>query len=287
MNISLIICSRNRGKFLGETLQRLPHEALMTHGVELILVDNDSEDETATVMQDFAEKVSYPVRYEREATRGLSYARNRGIAQSRGEVLVFTDDDCYLREDYFYALKKHFDIARFRFCGGRILLWDPSDAEESVNYEEAFHFIPPRSFIPAGFIQGANMVVHRSVFDVAGHFDTALGAGTDMRCEDIELVGRASVHNFAGAFLPQLVVYHHHRRKGRAEVLPFRRDNDIGRGAYYAALSTQGFIKAWTAGVQLALQAQPKYGESPYFQIINELEGALRYFKHQEKYASS
>ncbi len=283
MKTSLILCSRNRATQLYRALHQLPLAAMLQYDIELVLIDNHSTDNTLEIMQAFAAEVAFRVVVENQQQTGLSHARNRGIQKASGELLVFTDDDCYLKGDYFEALFHDFNRDRFQFCGGQILLWDQQDAMESINYQEDFQLIPPRTFIPAGLIQGANMVVHRSVFDAIGGFDTAMGAGTDMRCEDIALVGRASLQGFSGAFLPGLRVFHHHQRKARGEVMKLREDNDIGRGAYYASMYEQGFIDAWLKGLQMTADSRPKYGEHPHFRVINELKGALLYFQSKRE----
>ena len=276
---SIIICSRNRANALKECLARLPGSTFVAHGVELILIDSASEDETEAVMAAHAAQAKYAVRHLKAPRPGLGLARNLGIKAASGELLVFTDDDCYLQEDYIDQLLRHFDVERYQFCGGRILLWDQSDARVSIDENEEFFLMPAYHFLPAGVIQGANMVVHRCVFDRVGGFDPSLGAGTQLRCEDIELLGRACMNGFSGAHLPELVVYHHHRRKPGQEAAELRLANDIARGAYYACMSDQGFLSYWTEGIKSSLTVDPGYGQNKYQVLINELKGAQLYFE--------
>lgn len=280
---SVIICSRNRSQPLAETLARLPHEAFAAFNVELILVDSASSDETPHIMASHAREAPYAATCLTAPQVGLGLARNVGVEAARGELLVFTDDDCYMREDYIAQLCRHFDQERFSFCGGRILLWDETDAMASVNYHNEFFLIPAHSFLPAGTIQGANMVVHRRVFEKVGGFHPQMGAGTSLRCEDVELLGRACMNGFHGAYLPQLVVYHHHRRKPGAEVEALRRQNDLARGAYYASMSDQGFFNYWQAGMKQSLTTEPGFGQNAYQVLLNELEGAQMYFEMKMK----
>jgi glycosyltransferase involved in cell wall biosynthesis len=90
---SIILCSHNRADHLEKTLQSLRQVAIPEDwSVELLLVDNASMDATPEVMQAF----NHPrmdVRRIREEKTGLSNARNRGLQEARGEVLLFTDDD--------------------------------------------------------------------------------------------------------------------------------------------------------------------------------------------------
>lgn len=91
MDISVIICTRNRALQLGEVLTSLADMAPVAAAWELIIVDNGSTDATPAVIDSFAGRL--PVRHVYEATPGLSNARNRGVAETLGGWIVWTDDD--------------------------------------------------------------------------------------------------------------------------------------------------------------------------------------------------
>ena len=279
----IIICSRDRASQLAKCLARIPNDSFESHDVELILVDSASSDGTAEIMKNHAAKAMYPVECLTASKAGLGLARNLGISAATRELLVFTDDDCYLSDDYVAQLLRHFDKERYQFCGGRILLWDETDAMVSVNYHNEFFLIPAGSFLAAGVIQGANMVIHRDVIEKVGGFNPRLGAGTRLRCEDIELLGRASMNGFTGAHLPQLVVYHHHRRKPGPEIAQLREQNDIARGGYYACMSDQGFLDYWLWGMKQSLTTEPGFGQNRYQVLLDELRGAQIYFEMKAK----
>ena len=143
--ISLIISSKNRGTYLKQALEKLPVSSFLKYDVELILVDNCSTDGSLDIMKTYADTAAFSVKYIRQETKGLgsSYGRNCGLTLAQGELLVFTDDDCYFKEDYFEQLLTHFKVDRFQFCGGRILLWDETDAMESVNSVSYTHLTLP------------------------------------------------------------------------------------------------------------------------------------------------
>jgi len=281
--ISAIVCSRNRASKLSECLAKIPGQSFEKFQVELILVDSASSDETAEIMQAHAAEATYPVKWVTAPQPGLGLARNLGIEAASGELLMFTDDDCYIDNQYMEQLLQHFDRQCYHFCGGRILLWDETDAMVSVNYHNDFFEIPAGSFLPAGTIQGANMVIHREAIEKVGGFHPQMGAGTKLRCEDIELLGRICMHGFTGAYLPQLVVYHHHGRKPGPEVEQLRRENDIGRGVYYACMSDRGFLNYWSEGMKQSLTTDPGFGQNHYQVLVNELRGAQIYFEMKAK----
>lgn len=127
----------------------------------------------------------------------------------------------------------------------------------------------------SGKIQGANMIVQRTVFERIGGFDPEFGAGTRFRCEDIDLVARASMAGFTGAHIPELVVYHHHGRKVGPQTRRLERENDYACGAYYAKFILNGhpsFIFGW---LRLALRPWRVRG------LYWELRGALDYLHCQ------
>ena len=93
MNASILIVTRNRASDLAQTLRamRLVHipDCLK---VELIVIDNGSTDDTCEVVKT-CDTGKLPLRYIHEPQVGQSVGRNRGMAESTGDVILFTDDD--------------------------------------------------------------------------------------------------------------------------------------------------------------------------------------------------
>ncbi len=96
---SLIVPTRNRAGILRLSLPRLLDQTLDRSAYEIIVIDDASEDETPTVVRSMVESgnLVYCRLEERCAAAG---ARNHGIERSRGEILVFVDDDCLVRPDF-------------------------------------------------------------------------------------------------------------------------------------------------------------------------------------------
>ena len=278
LSVSLLICSRNRAASLQRCLDSINLEEMLKANAELILVDNGSTDHTWQVARSFQQKVSFPVEVVCESRPGLSHARNAGLARVRGEVIVFSDDDCYLKPGYLITASRVFDSGQFHYCGGRIFLYDPTDAKYGLRWKETFELIPPDSFIPTGKIQGTNMVFHRTVIEKIGPFDTMLGAGTPFRVEDIDYCARASMAGFTGAHVPELVVYHHHGRKpSTKEFERLKAHNDYGRGAYYMKFILLGkyvYLREWLKSA-LQLNKLPNR--------IRELRGAIHYARERAR----
>jgi glycosyltransferase involved in cell wall biosynthesis len=202
MNISLVICTRNRAKQLKRCIESL--ELIRCPGEwEITLVDNGSTDETQTIINEFKNKSATKVNIISSPKPGLGSARNAGWKASQGEIIAFTDDDCYPEPKFLTSIFNVFEKQpTLGFLGGRILLHDPTDynitTREQLNRDD----LKPKSFIPAGFIQGANFSFRRSALEAAGGFDECFGSGTNFPCEDVDILARISALGWAGAYDP-------------------------------------------------------------------------------------
>lgn len=279
MKISLIVCTRNRAAQLSRALKRLDTGELVSEGADLVLVDSASTDSTPSVIAEFAEHAPFPVLRCRAKLPGLGRARNEGVRHARGELLAFTDDDCYLAPNYFRELGTSFDPAQHQYGTGEMLLLDAADDAGASGRIPARQTIPPYSLLPAGTIQGANMFAHRSAFARAGLFNEAMGTGTPFPCEDIEFAARCSLAGLTGVLLPNVRVYHDHgRKRGSDEAKETLRGYDAGRGAYYASLIQQGIAGAWqlwSGNTPWSAPLEPQVIE----RLANEMEAAARYLR--------
>ena len=236
MILSIVICTRNRSAQLGPCLNAIS-AMHRPDGFELIVVDNASTDHTATVIRDFADEADYPVKLAFEPNPGLGNARNCGWRHAQGEIVAFTDDDCYVDRNFAHAILAIFQSNdSLGFLGGRILLHDPSDLRMTIQESTKRQEFPPGKLIPAGAIQGANFAFRRRALGAAGGFDPLLGAGTPFPSEDVEMVSRLSTLGWPGIYTPEPVVYHHHGRKTDDDAYKLIKGYDLGRGAYYMAM---------------------------------------------------
>ena len=290
MAMSLILCSRDRSAQLKYTLEQLDVAAMKRLDVDLVLVDSASSDDTSTVMADFAKTLQITVQVFKVKVPGASIARNVGARNARSDTLIFTDDDCYFEDGYFDAVVEHYDPERFQFAGGSTILFDETDANSGVielPYEDT-SIIKPGTLLHAGMIQSSNLVFQKKAFDKIRGFDQRLGAGTPFSCEDIELCTRASLAGFTGAFLPQLVVLHHHGRKdGTPELDHVERGYERGRGAYSAHLMTIGVNNVWDLWESWRNPEKPApMTRDAVASLMYEFQGAAGYFEmvlHQSK----
>ena len=233
IKISLIIATRNRCEQLRRCLDYVKR-LQCKYDWELTIVNNGSSDDTERVVQEFSEQVDFDVKPIYEPRLGLGRSHNAGVANARGEIVAFTDDDCYPDPGFLDQVVRVFEYPEIGYMGGRILLYDSTDAPITIRTSKEVTVIPPGSFIPAGLIQGANMAARRTVIEAIGGFDPMLGPGTPFNCVDVDFVARASAAGFAGGYFPGPVVYHHHGRKQGRVIEDLLDGYAYGRGAYHA-----------------------------------------------------
>jgi glycosyltransferase involved in cell wall biosynthesis len=285
MRVSLIVCTRNRAAHLPEFLARVASLEAPPGAWELIVVDNGSTDATPLLLDRFARSAPFPVQCVHAPAPGLSRARNAGLAHARGDILAFTDDDCYPRPDFLRALVDAFDEDDPGFVGGRVVLHDPCDARICIKDLPEAIDVRPRSFVAAGLIHGANMALKRDVVCAVGEFDPLLGAGTPcVAGEDTDYIARAVWAGWGGRYDPRAVVAHHHGRKPGHDAETHRRGYDRGRGAYYMkhllnARSRRVYLSGWY------WQTRHHLRHRLIGRLWRELTGAARYAV--QRYASS
>lgn len=179
--LSLIICTRNRSELFRLTLQSV-QEMKVPAGLtwELIVVDNDSRDNTSEVFSEFAASSKIKSRYILEQTPGLAHARNRGIAEAEGEIILFTDDDVFVDQNWLVRIADVFATTGASCVGGRILpLWEGSPPKwlgpDLFGYLGLLDLGSEPLWLNAPTIWGANFSVLSAMFEKYGSFDTTLG----------------------------------------------------------------------------------------------------------------
>src|SRR5579864_7055808 len=105
MNITVILCTFNRCRSLEQTLGSIAHSVVPDSiEWEVLVVDNNSNDQTRDVVKGFSDQHPGRFRYIFESTPGKSHALNAGIRESRSEVLAFVDDDVTVESTWLYNL---------------------------------------------------------------------------------------------------------------------------------------------------------------------------------------
>lgn len=108
MHVSVVLCTYNRAHLLRRALQHLARQQLGGVAVEIIVVDNDSSDQTAAVVENVAADAPFDVRYAFEKRQGIAYARNTGWRLARAEYVAFTDDDVHVEPHWIARIRDAF-----------------------------------------------------------------------------------------------------------------------------------------------------------------------------------
>jgi cellulose synthase/poly-beta-1,6-N-acetylglucosamine synthase-like glycosyltransferase len=246
IDVSLIICTRDRCRQLARCLQAV-RRITFERSWELVIVDNGSVDKTAIVVkEDFSSTSCIPVVYVFEPRPGLANGHNAALRTARGEILAFTDDDCYPEQDFLMQVWAAFADPSVGYLTGRIMLHASTDYRITINESMTPLIFPGGSFVRAGAVQGANMAFRRRVLFDMGGFDPLFGPGSRFNAEDADAAGRASAMGWNGLYCPGVTVSHDHGRKAR-DVALLERSYAIGRGAYLMKLLLHGRRFMWFA----------------------------------------
>ncbi len=180
MKISIILCTRDRAKDLQETLRSLDGVAIPGGlGCELLLVDNASADDTPQVIE-AARMTRMNVRRLREPKAGQSRARNRGLAEAQGEIIVFTDDDLRYPSDWLEAMSRPLREGKLDAVTGAMRLAPHLERSWMGPMHRLWLAAPPEEGAKfAGNLVGANMAFRREVLSRVPGFDPELGPGAN------------------------------------------------------------------------------------------------------------
>jgi glycosyltransferase involved in cell wall biosynthesis len=217
MDISIIICTYNRSNHLKNILKSLS-EQVMTEKLiwEIVVVDNNSKDDTFKVVKSFSNSSYIPVRYVKEEKQGLSHARNRGIMESDGKYVAFTDDDAIADRRWIASLWETFQNYRCDSVGGRIYLKPVKQLPKWLK-RELWGFLGFLDYGDKTFYLdrdrlpfGGNMAFSREIFERIGYFNPNFGrvGNTNYGSEEDELFLRFFESRAEAVYQPSAVVHH-------------------------------------------------------------------------------
>jgi glucosyl-dolichyl phosphate glucuronosyltransferase len=212
--LTVAIPTYNRADFLRQTLAGIARQDFSPDAFEVLVIDNNSTDHTRAVVAEFAGSNPAP-RYLLETKQGLDYGRNRAIAEARGCIIVFADDDILMQPDWLTQLTAPLrtDTAhRVGAVGGEVIPVFPDGLPPWVAEWHA-----PLAFrADAGPLEarhspmGANLALPKWVFEKLGVFHTALdrAAGNYFSGGDSEMVRRVRAAGLEVWFVPAAAVQH-------------------------------------------------------------------------------
>ena len=225
-SVSVLICTYNRARLLRETLRAL---SAMTppddFRVEIIVVDNNSTDNTQLVIEEAAGFSPVPIIGLREAAQGKSFALNRGLEAATGDVVALTDDDVWPDPKWLTRIVEAFRTRDVTFVFGRVLpRWGTLPPPEMLTQKAQDIWGPlaivdyggePVDYVASSTGQrlpiGANLAFARQALIAIGGWRTDLGKvnNTLISGEDHEIFMRLRRRQlYAGYYDPEISVRH-------------------------------------------------------------------------------
>lgn len=220
MKITAILCTYNRSSSLATVLYSLAASELPERVEwEVLVVDNNSSDETRSVAERFCRMYPGRFRYLFEPRQGKSFALNSGIREANGEVLAFLDDDVTVEPTWLDRITTPLRDAQWAGSGGRILPesgftpppWLALDGPRNLGFALCAKFdLGDESGELKDAPFGTNMAFRKEVFEKYGGFREDLGPrpGSEIRNEDTEFGRRLMASGERLCYVPSAVVYH-------------------------------------------------------------------------------
>lgn len=198
---SIIVPTFNGASRIGNCLDSLQRQ-VAGRDVEILVIDDGSTDNTAEVAGRYG-----GVRVISQANAGPAAARNRGAMESRGAIILFTDDDCVPLPDWLSAMLEPFGDAEVVGAKGVYRTRQTAIVARfvQIEYEDRYRRMARHSSID--FVDTYSAGFRRDRFLEIGGYDTSFPVAC---AEDIELSYRMSARGWAMKFVPAAVVYHTH-----------------------------------------------------------------------------
>jgi GT2 family glycosyltransferase len=234
---SLIIITLRRAGLLKGTLEALGRQTRPID--EIVVVDNGPDAETEAVTR------AYGARYVAEPRRGYGRARNRGLAEARGDVLYFLDDDCVAEPDWAEVLWD----AGADFAGGSRVSGRTGLAARLEYLSTDGPVLAPE--LPAGspeHLSTSNLIFRRVAAEKIGAFDEGLAM-----CEDRDWTARARAAGFRLRFEPRARVTHYSSVLKMRDYFARMRHYGFGTSQYFAHRPDEGLARLFPTNAALRM----------------------------------
>jgi GT2 family glycosyltransferase len=209
-DLSVVIATYNRRDTLRVTLDRLAEQTVEASRFEVIVVDDGSPDDTASMVASLQGATPFALRYYRHANRGPGYTQNRGIREARGRLVLLMADDIHGTPGMLASHLRFHDEHKEPAVAslGRVLQspllprtcfqrnWDPF----------RFRQLDGQIELPYWKFWACNIMLKRDFLLENGLFAELVGAAH----EDVELGYRLSRRGLRISYVPEALSYHHH-----------------------------------------------------------------------------
>jgi glycosyltransferase involved in cell wall biosynthesis len=299
--ISVIICSYNRADYIIGAVESLYNQTLHKTRFEVIVVDNNSNDNTGELVQNYiSTHPDFNLHYLSETRQGASFARNTGATFAKSPLVCFMDDDAIAEEHYldrillFFA--SHQDASGL---GGRIIpKYIPAEPKWMSHYVSSlvgnFDYSPQLTIFKEGkYPLESNMVVLKTDFEAINGFNTELpGVKGTLRVggEGKDFFLRLQSLQKKIYYDPHLIVEHIVEVKKLTPHYMYRVASGIGRGERVRtlAIGKWSYLKKFieylyklggsvVLGILYALKGKPAQSWPVIKFRIDALKGLLNY----------
>lgn len=218
MDLTVLLCTYNRSALLERSLASVL-VCQVPAGVrwEVLVVDNNSKDQTRDVVTGLIRQHPDRLRYLFEGQQGKSFALNSGIQDARGRIIAFVDDDVTVDSLWLWALTKELLADSCAGAGGKVVPMWTSEPPSWLPLTEPHGLAPLAAFdlgnAPGRLKEppfGTNMAFQKQVFAKHGTFRTDLGPrpGSEIRSEDTEFGQRLIDSGERLHYAADAIVYH-------------------------------------------------------------------------------
>ena len=209
-SICIVIPTYNRAAILWQSLLKYQEIAHIKEAT-ILIIDNNSSDDTAHTVREFRERSNLNVVYYFEAQQGLSFAKNMAIELCEQDYMLFLDDDCYPQKDVLVHCAHHIALRR-KAVVGKVMRW--AEMVPTWNLDEFFiHNHPSNVAVDINsslYFKGGIALLSKEMLRKIGGFNLSLGMrGSESAYgEDTDLAIRLMAKGEKICYDPAVAMYH-------------------------------------------------------------------------------
>lgn len=252
MKVSVVVPAYNSAKTIGNAVEALLAQDYPKENLEIILVDDGSDDETGEIVK------KYPVKYLYQKNKGPAVARNLGWKFSSSNIVCFTDSDCVPEKDWISKIIKAYTSEQIAGVGGSYDIVNSESLFASCIHEEIVqrHLKMPKE---VNYLGAFNVSYRRSILEEVGGFNESY---SDASGEDNDVAYRVVKKGYTLIFDKNIRVGHYHPtsllrylkqqfKHGFWRMKLYKDHPDMSKGDVYAGLL--GFVQPPLALLTLLL----------------------------------
>lgn len=196
--ISIIIPVYNGKNYIKKLLDLLLDLDYPKHDYEIIVVDNNSSDQTKEFVK------QYPVRMLEENNIQSSYAaRNKGIKNAQYDILAFIDADCFASKEWLKEGIKPIANGEADLVGGKVEFYFSKEKTASELYDSITNMQIENNIRERNVAKTVNLFAKKEIFNKIGLFPDYVKSGGD-----VQWTYKATRNGFSLVYAPKAIVMH-------------------------------------------------------------------------------